>query len=96
MQDSLDIEEQCRGFLELCKAAVHLLVGTIFNDGAVLEVFFKLYNSEEWRQGVTTRTIIETLKDYLEDYEQLVEASFYRRYPILFHQTILVHTDALE
>ena len=71
-------------------------MGTIFNDGAVLEVFFKLYNSEEWRQGVTTRTIIETLKDYLEDYEQLVEASFYRRYPILFQQTNPVHTDALE
>ncbi|KAK9812960.1 hypothetical protein WJX72_006516 [[Myrmecia] bisecta] len=75
----LDIELQCRGFLELAKAAVAQLVGSIFSDTDFAELFHKLYGTDEWKAGVITGSILATLGDYFGDYETLIEASFFKR-----------------
>ena len=79
MQGRLDIENQCRGFLELAKEAVGHLVSAIFADTAFAELFHKLYCSEEWQSGVTTQSILATLGDYFDDYETLIEPSWFKR-----------------
>ena len=78
-QGKLDIEAQCRGFLVLAKSAVAHLVGTIFGDSALAELFQKLYCSEDWQQGVTTGSILATLGDYFDDFKQLLEPTFFKR-----------------
>ena len=79
MQGSLDIEQQCRGFLDLSKTATAQLVTSIFADVAFAELFTKLCGTEEWRKGEVTGSILATISDYLNDYERLVEASFFKR-----------------
>ena len=78
-QGKLDIEAQCRGFLVLAKSAVAHLVGTIFGDSALAELFQKLYCSEDWQQGITTGSILATLGDYFDDFKQLLEPTFFKR-----------------
>ncbi|KAK9827315.1 hypothetical protein WJX81_003676 [Elliptochloris bilobata] len=75
----LDIEAQCRGFLVLAKSAVAHLVGTIFGDSALAELFQKLYCSEDWQQGTVTGSILATLSDYFDDFKQLLEPTFFKR-----------------
>jgi len=79
LQGRLDIENQCRGFLELAKEAVGHLVASVFSDAAFAELFHKLYCSEEWQSGETTHSILATLGDYFEDYETLIEPSWFKR-----------------
>lgn len=80
-QGLLDIEEQCRGFLDLAKAATALLVKSMFNDPAFLDLFTKLCCSDDWKQGTTTASILATLGDYLEDFKRMLEDAFFKRYP---------------
>lgn len=79
LQGSLDIEQQCRGFLDLSKTATAQLVTSIFADAAFAELFTKLCGTEEWRKGEITGSILATISDYLNDYERLIEASFFKR-----------------
>ncbi|BDA50552.1 Exocyst complex component 3 [Coccomyxa sp. Obi] len=87
----LDIEHQCRGFLELAKEAVGHLVNAIFADTAFAELFHKLYCSEEWQSGVTTQSILATLGDYFEDYETLIEPSWFKRLAVACLEETLAH-----
>ena len=80
MQGLLDIEEQCRGFLELAKAATALLVKSMFSDTAFLDLFNKLCCSDDWKQGTTTASILATLADYLADFKRMLEDAFFKRY----------------
>lgn len=73
------MEAQCRGFLELSKEAVAHLVTSIFSDGAFIELFHRAFCSEEWQLGVTTASVLATLGDYLEEFEQLLEAFWFKR-----------------
>ena len=82
VQGRLDVEAQCRGFLELSKEAVSHLVSSIFSDAAFLEVFHKLFCSEDWQQGTTTDSILATVGDYLEEFEHLIEAFWFKRYAL--------------
>ena len=79
VQGLLDIEEQCRGFLDLAKAATGLLVKSLFSDTAFLDLFNKLCCSEDWKQGAVTASILATLGDYLEDFMRMLEEAFFRR-----------------
>ena len=79
LQGSLDIEQQCRGFLELSKAATVQLVASIFGDAAFAELFTKMCGTEEWRKGEVTGSILATISDYLNDFERLIEGSFFKR-----------------
>lgn len=79
MQGLLDIEEQCRGFLELAKSATALLVKSIFSDTAFVDLFSKICCSDDWKQGATAGSILATLGDYLGDFKRLLEESFYKR-----------------
>lgn len=80
MQGLLDIEEQCRGFLELAKAATALLVKSMFSDTAFLDLFNKLCCSDDWRQGTSSASILATLADYLADFQRMLQHAFFKRY----------------
>ena len=79
VQGRLDVEGQCRGFLELSKEAVSHLVSSIFADEAFIGLFHKLFCSKEWEGGATTESILATVGDYLEDFEHLIEAFWSKR-----------------
>lgn len=79
LKGQLDIEAACRGFLELAKEAVHHCVSLVYADPGFVELFGRLYCSEEWRCGVTTSSITATLEDFLQDYSRMLEQGFYRR-----------------
>jgi len=78
-QGRLDVEGQCRGFLELSKEAVSHLVSSIFADEAFIGLFHKLFCSKEWEAGVTTESILATVGDYLDEFEHLIEAFWSKR-----------------
>ena len=42
-QDQLDIEDACRGFLDLAKAACTGVCASIFSDPAFAELFHRMY-----------------------------------------------------
>ena len=79
VQGRLEMEAQCRGFLQLSKVAVGQCVGAIFGDTAFAELFHRLYCSAEWRAGTLTASIVATLSDYFADFQSLLEPSFFRR-----------------
>ena len=43
LQGQLDIEDACRGFLDLAKAACAGVCGSIFSDPAFAELFHRMY-----------------------------------------------------
>ncbi|CAK0787040.1 hypothetical protein CVIRNUC_010256 [Coccomyxa viridis] len=87
----LDVEAQCRGFLELSKEAVSHLVSSIFSDAAFLELFHKLFCSEDWQQGTTTDSILATVGDYLEEFEHLIEAFWFKRLAVCCLEETVAH-----
>lgn len=91
---SLDIEQQCRGFLDLSKTATAQLVTSIFADAAFAELFTKLCGTEEWRKGEITGSILATISDYLNDYERLIEASFFKRLSEMCLEETVAHCAA--
>ncbi len=80
IQGLLDIEEQCRGFLDLAKSATALLVKSIFSDTAFVDLFSKICCSDDWKQGTTIASILATLGDYLGDLKRMLEEAFFKRY----------------
>lgn len=79
LQGRLDIETQCRGFLDLAKLATTKLANLIFQESALLDVFHLLYHTEEWTSGNATATILATLNDYFHDYERFIDSSNFKR-----------------
>lgn len=74
------MEEACRGFLELAKTACGGICASIFSDGAFAELFYRMYaGSEDWVGGRLTGTIVATLEDYLDEYQQYILPSFFKR-----------------
>lgn len=74
------------------------MVIAIFADAAFAELFHKLYCSEEWQGGVTSASILATLGDYFEDYETLIEPSWFKRCVTVTcaRQSIWIHSFSLE
>ena len=79
LQGRLDIETQCRGFLDLAKVATVKLVELVFKEAAFLELFHKLYHGSEWQDGSATASILATLKDYFQDYSVFIDASYFKK-----------------
>lgn len=79
IKGSLDVEEACRGFLDLAKEGAAACVAVVFSDPAFAELFQRLYSSDDWRSGGLTASVLATLEDFLQDFERMVEPSFYRR-----------------
>ncbi len=79
LRGQLDIETQCRGFLDVAKEAVAGIVGLIFADPGFAELFNQLYCSPEWRSGSTTASMVATIGDYLADVQKLTDPAFFRR-----------------
>ncbi len=79
LQGRLDIESQCRGFLDIAKLATEKLVDAVFKEQAFLDLFHKLYHTPEWEEGSTTSSILATLNDYFHDYERYIDPSNYKR-----------------
>ena len=96
VQGRLDVEAQCRGFLELSKEAVSHLVSSIFSDAAFLELFHKLFCSKDWQQGTSTDSILATVGDYLEEFEHLIEAFWFKRYALYSSLLIWVKYCSLK
>ncbi|KAI7841448.1 hypothetical protein COHA_004843 [Chlorella ohadii] len=79
VKGSLDVEEACRGFLDLAKEGAAACVAVVFSDPAFADLFQRLYSSDDWRSGGLTASVLATLEDFLQDFERMVEPSFYRR-----------------
>ena len=75
----LDIEEACRGFLDLARAACAGVCASIFSDAPFAELFFRMYAAEEWLAGTLTGTVMATLEDYLDEYEHYILPAFFKR-----------------
>ena len=74
------MEVACRGFLELAKGACAGVCGSIFSDAAFTELFYRMYGgSEDWLSGTLTGTVVATLEDYMEEYEQYILPAFFKR-----------------
>lgn len=79
LQGRLDIESQCRGFLDIAKLATEKLVDAIFVEQPFLDLFQKLYHTQDWEDGSATASILATLNDYFHDYERYIDPSNYKR-----------------
>ncbi|GLC43723.1 hypothetical protein PLESTM_001508500 [Pleodorina starrii] len=80
-RDQLDIEDVCRGFLEVAKLATQRAVQIMFNDPGLSNQVKGLYGSgsTEYLNGRTTATLIATLRDYFTDLKVWVAPSFLKR-----------------
>lgn len=71
-KEQLDVEETCRGFLELAKSISRRIVDLIFADTGMAELLKKLCTHAEWLNGTTTATIIATINGRLVHHVQSV------------------------
>lgn len=55
------------------------LVQSMFAFPAFQGLFHKLYCSPDWTAGDVSASILKTLESYFEDYETMLEPSFYKR-----------------
>ena len=78
----MEIESQCRGFLDVARLATEKLVEAIFGEAAFLELFHKLHHSREWEEGDTTASILATANDYFHDYEKFIDPSNFKRWAL--------------
>ena len=90
------MEEACRGFLDLAKGAAGGICGSIFGDGALVELFYRMYaGGEDWAGGRLVSTIVATLEDYLEEYQQYIMPSFFKRCALTNGYVILIFHEIL-
>ena len=76
---SLDIDDACRGFLDLAKEATAACVAVVFADPGFADLFAQVATTEEWRSGAVVGSIGATLEDFLRDLQRMVDPTFYRR-----------------
>ena len=79
LRSEIDIEETCRGFLDVAKVASKHLSDHIFNDAGMSSLLKSLFNTPEWSSGKITATIIATVKDYMGDVSSMIEQNFVKR-----------------
>lgn len=80
LQGRLDVESQCRGFLDLAKAATGKLVEGVFKEPPFLELFQKLYHTDDWLDGSVTSSVLATVNDYFQDYQSAIDAANFKRH----------------
>lgn len=51
----------------------------VFADPGFAELFTKLFVAPEWRSGALMGSVVATFQDFLQDFERMLEADFYRR-----------------
>jgi len=78
-REKLDVEDVCRGFLDVARVAAQRCVETMFNDPGMSTHIKALYSPGDWLAGKTTATILATVADYMADVQKFVEASFVKR-----------------
>eukprot|EP00877_Chromochloris_zofingiensis_P004011 jgi/Chrzof1/13610/Cz08g04030.t1 len=95
-KEQLDVEETCRGFLELAKSISRRIVDLIFADTGMAELLKKLCTHAEWLNGTTTATIIATINDYFLDVGTFVEPSFSKRiFDVVLDELVRRYATAL-
>lgn len=80
-KDQLDVEEVCRGFLDVAKVATYRVAETMYNDPGMSTQLKAMYatGNAEYLAGRTTATLVATLKDYFNDFKVWVTPSFVKR-----------------
>lgn len=78
-KEKLEVEEVCRKFLEVSKAAARKVVDFMFNDPGMANNLKAMFMSSDWLTGTVTATVLATIKDYFEDLQVFVDPSFYKR-----------------
>jgi len=61
VQELLDRDTPCNGFLDVCKAALQRLTDGVFHDPAVADLFSRLY-TKDWIDGSLTASLVATLQ----------------------------------
>ncbi|KAF3447349.1 hypothetical protein FNV43_RR12535 [Rhamnella rubrinervis] len=93
--EQINLEDTCKGFLEVAKEAVHLTVSVIFEDPGVQELLVKLYH-REWFEGQVTEYLVATFGDYFTDVKMYIEERSFRRFvEACLEETIVVYVDHL-
>ncbi|QDZ21270.1 subunit Sec6 of exocyst complex [Chloropicon primus] len=75
----VDIEEACRGFLQVSKLAVDQVVSCIIEDEGIVQMFSRSMFSPSWLTGGATSVLLATLEDYMQDVTRWIEKSFLKR-----------------
>ncbi|KAL4437795.1 hypothetical protein ABPG77_005707 [Micractinium sp. CCAP 211/92] len=79
LKGQLNVEEACRGFLDLAKEAAAALVAAVYADPGFADLLTRLCCTDDWRGGGLTASMLATLEDFLQDFQRWVEPGFYRR-----------------
>eukprot|EP00892_Ulva_mutabilis_P010822 jgi/Ulvmu1/8111/UM040_0006.1 len=75
----LDMEDACRGFLNVSKIALERAVDSIFAEEGVRGLGHALFVHKEWLSGVTTESFLLTLADYIGDLNEWLDPPFFKR-----------------
>ncbi|GMH41556.1 hypothetical protein BSKO_09466 [Bryopsis sp. KO-2023] len=78
-KNTLEVEEVCRGFLDVGKLAMKKVTEGMFSDPGMVDLLKKLYQGVEWVEGRVTATFIATILDYFADLKEFLEPSIFRR-----------------
>ena len=76
---AVDIEDACRGFLQVSKLAVDHVVNCIIEDEGIVQMFGSAMFSPDWLTGSATSVLLATLEDYMQDVTRWIEKSFLKR-----------------
>ncbi|GFR49228.1 hypothetical protein Agub_g11227 [Astrephomene gubernaculifera] len=80
-REQLDVEEVCRGFLEVAKTAAQRAVELLLNDPGMSTQIKGMYGTAntEYLSGRVTATLLATLRDYFSDLRSWVAPPFLKR-----------------
>ena len=76
---AVDVENACRGFLQMAKRAVASVTACIVSDEGIQDTFASAFFGPEWCLGKVTPVLVATLEDYMQDVAGWIETSFLRR-----------------
>jgi len=74
----VNVENVCRGFLDVCNVAVDATVEHVFRDPGFKKLLQQLFD-KFWAKGQVTTSIVLTLKDYLYELKEYIDPSYYKR-----------------
>ncbi|XP_042517884.1 exocyst complex component SEC6 [Macadamia integrifolia] len=93
--EQVNFEDNCKGFLEVAKEAVHQTVSVILEDPGVQELLAKLYQ-KDWSEGLVTEYLVATFGDYFTDVKMYIEERSFRRFvEACLEQTVVFYVDHL-
>eukprot|EP00899_Mesostigma_viride_P002764 jgi/Mesvir1/12489/Mv08103-RA.2 len=94
-EGKIDFKTVAQGFLDVAKDALKVLCRAMFSDPGLAQLMSRFFESD-WYDGSVTATVLETLRDYFNDFTAFLEEDMFSQFAeFVLEQVTVDYASAL-